>query len=141
MSLSSDEAPQPGQLLIGISHDEGRVVLSLSGELDLVTVPHLLAELSRAEVARAERLVIDLRSVQFMDSSGLHALLKARERCAQNGCRLLLRRGTAQVDRLFGLTGVLEMFSFEEDPRTNGAPWSARRPGGARRRDRALGRG
>ncbi len=87
---ASPQAPVPGQLVIEKTHEQGAVVLVLSGELDLASAPMLERELREAEAASPSRLVIDLGGLAFMDSTGLQALLRARERANTNGHQLAL---------------------------------------------------
>jgi anti-anti-sigma regulatory factor len=49
-----------------------------------------------------------------MDSTGLQALLRARERASSSSYELALRRGPHQVQRVFELTKTVDAFSFEE---------------------------
>ena len=78
--VTKPDSPMPGQLLIDTRSENDRVVLSLRGELDLTSVPQFDQELQAAEAANPGRLVIDLSGLDFMDSTGLRALLQARER-------------------------------------------------------------
>jgi anti-sigma B factor antagonist len=72
------------------------------GELDIETTPQLARTLSEP---RAQLIVLDLRELAFMDSSGVHAIVNASVRARQLGRRLVLLRGPPDVDRIFGLTG------------------------------------
>jgi anti-anti-sigma factor len=67
-----------------------RVVLS--GELDIASAPHFLDELVDAAAGSAV-VILDLRELTFMDSTGLQAILTAHARLAQADCRLALIRG------------------------------------------------
>jgi anti-anti-sigma factor len=75
----------------------------VTGELDLATAAILAQALSQAE-ARAQRVVLDLRELTFMDSAGVHAILDATLRATAAGRRLVLVRGPSHVDRVFDLT-------------------------------------
>lgn len=75
----------------------------VAGELDLRTVPQLERALHESQV-RARLVVLDLRELVFMDSSGVHAIVNASTRAQQLGVRLVLQRGAAHVDRMFALT-------------------------------------
>ncbi len=79
--------------------------IALSGELDMATVPTLEEHLVRAESDGAAAIMIDLRELTFMDSTGLHAFLGARNRADTTGRPLLLIGAQAPVRRLFKLTG------------------------------------
>ncbi len=107
------ESPMPGQLLIESRTEDDRLILTLRGELDLTSVPQFERELRDAEAANPARLVIDLSGLDFMDSTGLGALLQARER-AKDDHELSLRRGPRQVQRVLELTKTLEVFTFED---------------------------
>lgn len=105
----------PGQLVIESRSGDDAVVISLRGELDLTSVPQFERELRDAEATGPGRLVIDLSGLDFMDSTGLRALLQARERAkGEDGHQLALRRGPRQVQRVLELTKTLEVFTFED---------------------------
>ena len=92
------------------------------GELDIVTSPLLDEALERARAADATGIVVDLFKVSFIDSTGLHVLLKhAREE--EGRARLRLTRGSAQAQRIFELSGVKEYLPFISDgPSTQATP-------------------
>jgi anti-sigma B factor antagonist len=75
----------------------------VTGELDLATAPVLAQALSQAE-ERAQRVVLDLRELTFMDSSGVHVIVEASLRANASGRGLVLVRGPARVDHVFELT-------------------------------------
>jgi anti-anti-sigma factor len=108
------DAPVPGQLFVERRTEGDALVVALSGELDLASTPILERELREAEAAAPARLVIDLSGLGFMDSTGLQALLRARERGSENVHELLLRRGPHQVQRVFELTKTTSLFTFED---------------------------
>lgn len=111
---ASSQAPVPGQLVIEKTLEQDAVVLALSGELDLASAPMLERELREAEATGPRRLVIDLAGLAFMDSTGLQALLRARERANNNDHQLALRRAPHQVQRVFELTKTADAFTFED---------------------------
>jgi anti-sigma B factor antagonist len=108
------ETPIPGQLQIEASTRADTVLLSLRGELDLTSAPVFDRELRAAEATNPRRVVIDLSGLEFMDSTGLRALLLARERAQSDGHELALRRGPRQVQRVLELTKTAEAFEFED---------------------------
>jgi anti-anti-sigma factor len=76
------------------------VVVSLFGELDLATVDQLQDELDRLAVAgRMCELVIDLRELDFLDSTGLRLLLQLHSDCQGNGCSLGLVPGRRAIQK------------------------------------------
>jgi anti-sigma B factor antagonist len=76
----------------------------LAGELDVDTTP-LLEWALRAPDSQAQLIVLDMRDLAFMDSSGVHAIVNAGARVRQLGRRLVILRGPPEVDRVFALTG------------------------------------
>jgi anti-anti-sigma factor len=83
-------------------------LISVSGELDLASGPELESELDKVSAPQTTLLVVDLRELEFMDSTGLSIIVRAHQRLAETGCELGLVRGSTQVQRLLDLTGVAE---------------------------------
>ena len=104
----------PGELRIQTTRDPGVLTLALRGELDLASAPALKRELSDALASGAERVVVDLRELEYMDSSGLLVLLDAHQRLREDGhARLFLRSGQPNIQRFFELTSTDSVFQFE----------------------------
>jgi anti-anti-sigma factor len=78
--------------------------IHLCGELDVDTTP-LLEWALRAPDSQAQLIVLDMRDLAFMDSTGVHAIVNAGARVRQLGHRLVILRGPPEVDRVFALTG------------------------------------
>ncbi|KKZ75238.1 STAS domain-containing protein [Streptomyces showdoensis] len=83
-------------------------VVRVGGELDHDTVAPLRDAM--AERVGAGRIVVDCSALDFCDSSGLNALLKARLRATEAGRRLELAGLRPPVDRLFEITGAQAVF-------------------------------
>ncbi len=109
----SDLGVYPVHLQIGRSSAADRLVLALRGELDLASAPLLEQELRDAEAGDRRHVVIDLSALEFMDSTGIELLVRAQRSADRNGHHVSLRRGPAQVQRLFELTGLVGLFAFE----------------------------
>lgn len=80
-------------------------VVHSAGALDLTAAP-LLEHTLRQAMKRARLVVLDLRKLTRVDSSGIDAIVKASVNARQSGRRLVLVRGLSQVDRLLALTGA-----------------------------------
>lgn len=91
-------------------------MIVVSGELDLATSPALEQELKRAEESDAVLLILDLRGLQFIDSTGLSILIKAHQQAEASGRRFAVVRGPSQVQRLLGLTGLEERLELVDSP-------------------------
>lgn len=92
--------------------DHLRIVVS--GELDLFREADLRRALDDVLAdAAPERLVLDVRGVQFLDSSGLRALLMCRDRARSLGIPLALAVNPGPVTRLLDVAGVRNWFAYE----------------------------
>ena len=99
------------------THIIGRtIMLALSGELDLLSGPGLARVLERLPESEAELIVVDLRGLEFMDSTGLHLLVQAQQTAHESGRRFVLIRGSDHVQRLFDLTGVTDGLTIVDSP-------------------------
>ena len=99
----------PDYFTITVGFD-GNVVLFLRGELDMGSEA-LFGEALTAIIEAGERsVVVDLANLKFMDSSGLHALMRERSRLEAGGGYLFVRNQRGQVRRLFQVTGLSEEF-------------------------------
>lgn len=101
-------------LNIRIESDSQGACVRLAGELDLDSVPEVNRLVDALTEELHSRLLIDLAEVTFMDSTGLASILRAQRSAEANGHQFTLRRGSDQVQRLFGLTGMLDHFTFED---------------------------
>ncbi len=79
----------------------------IAGDVDLATAPRLQATLAEA-LGGAHVVVVDLREVTFMDSTGLHVLMETQSHATRTGNRLVFVRGRRSVHRLFEVTGIDE---------------------------------
>jgi anti-sigma B factor antagonist len=92
--------------------DDGRAVLfSLEGNLDIATSPSLRAALLESADHEKHEIIVDLSRLEFLDSTGLGALIGARKRAAEHGnsVRLVVQEG--QILRLLRITGLLDVFA------------------------------
>lgn len=86
--------------------DDGLCRIELSGELDLATAPDVSEELDSCSDAR--HVVVDTTRLQFVDSTGLGALVEGRRKL---GCRFELIPGRA-TDRVLELAGLKDFFGL-----------------------------
>jgi anti-sigma B factor antagonist len=95
---------------------ERTITLALSGELDLVSSPALERALEDQAQSEVELVVVDLRRLDFMDSTGLHTVLRIQQAAHDAGRQFALIRGPDQVQRLFDLTGLAETLPIVDSP-------------------------
>lgn len=91
-------------------------MISVSGELDLASSPALEEELDRVAASGTGLVIVDLRELEFMDSTGLSVLVKAHQRAEEQGKRFGLVNGSQQVQRLLTLTGVADRLTLVNAP-------------------------
>jgi anti-anti-sigma factor len=97
----------------------GRVaVITLHGELDMAAAAELEPELDCLLDDAFDVLALDLRGLDFLDSSGLRLILLARNRLLDEDRRLVLVRGPRAVQRVFEITRMTERLEFVDAPDT-----------------------
>jgi anti-sigma B factor antagonist len=108
----------PGDLF-GIQVDcrNGVARLALRGELDMATARKLEEHLMVVEQDGVGAVLIDLRDLTFVDSTGLHTFLKAKSRAAENGHRFALVGANGQLKRILEVTATQEEFDEQEGVR------------------------
>jgi anti-sigma B factor antagonist len=98
------------------SEENGAVRLELSGELDISSSGRAEAELRRAEEAKPELIVLDLRRLAFMDSTGLRLVVSADQRAREEGRRFAIVQGPDAIRRVFEITRLGERLDIVADP-------------------------
>ena len=96
---------QDGRLTIEVQAGPGVTTIVVKGELDLVTMPYLAAQLALATRDRPGRLVFDLSGTHFMDCGSARLIAGAGQRLPGGG-RLVIRRPGPGVRRVLELTGL-----------------------------------
>jgi len=94
------------------------VLVSVAGELDLVTAPHLQDQITDLLVKGRCRIVLDLAEVSFCDSTGLSVFVRAKNGCEEAGGAVRLaapRRGVLRILEVSGLVEVLQTFATVDE--------------------------
>ena len=95
----------------------GDALIALAGELDLSGAPALDEEIGRlAQSDDVRRVVLDLRGLSFLDSSGLRVVALAARRLMAAGRQLTLVRGSETVQRVFEITRMADRLDFVDAP-------------------------
>lgn len=89
----------------------GRVHLHVSGELDLVSAPHLDQAVRRHDEFRSATFVVHLTAVTFADSSAIDCLVRLHHHL---GDRLVLCAPSDRVRRVLEISGVVPLFRIED---------------------------
>jgi anti-sigma B factor antagonist len=112
--VAAEEVPQMNGLGIETElQDLGRVVVRLSGELDIASYLALDEALRTFQLDGRPNVTVDLSGLTFMDSTGLRVLLEAHLRTKISGGSLVIRRGPRTVQRVFEISGVIDRLTFE----------------------------
>jgi anti-sigma B factor antagonist len=92
------------------------VRVALTGELDMSSALVFDEELRRVEAEDLPRtVVLDLRRLKFLDSTGLRLILSAHARARRCGRNLRIVQGSAAVRRIFRLTGMDDRLDIVEE--------------------------
>ena len=84
------------------------------GELDMDTAPVLDAQMRELRDSGFRRLILDLRGLQFIDSSGLHLILRYDAEARRDGFALELLPGNRTVQLVFEVSGVAAQLTFAD---------------------------
>ena len=94
-------------------------IVAPTGELDLSGATILEAELDRlAADPELAGVVLDLRGLEFLDSSGLRLVVLADMQAREAGRRFSLIRGNETVHRVFEITRMSERLDFVDAAET-----------------------
>ena len=110
-----EQFPRPPELKTRVAMSGDHRTIYLAGELDIATAPELNA-LVGSIVLDASEIVIDLRQLEFIDSTGLACILECQDACRRCDTDFLLTPGTAQARRMFEITGLLDPLPFASTP-------------------------
>ena len=88
---------------------DGQIIVALRGVLDVADAVSVAAALT-AVAARQRDIIIDLAGLEFIDSSGVAALVRGRRQARYAGGELLLAAPQQQVLRVLTLTRLIDVF-------------------------------
>jgi anti-sigma B factor antagonist len=108
--MPEDFLPKPFRCEIERDPDVTRVVPH--GDLDMSTAGTLEERLMAVREGGARRVVVDLRRLDFMDSTGLTLMTRWNNESQRDGFEFALVAGDARIQRLFDLTGLTEYLTF-----------------------------
>ena len=89
-------------------------VLQVSGEVDVYTAPMLREQMRELAAKGAVHLIVDLSGVNFLDSTGLGALVGGLKRLREASGSLALVVGTARILRIFEITGLTKALAARD---------------------------
>ena len=92
--------PSPHRFRVETRQEDGVALLSLFGALDMFDIDHFETKLKGVEV-QTRRVILDLRGLTSLESSGLGVIVRAQLRSRVDGWRLAVVRGRPKVDAVF----------------------------------------
>ncbi|MBV8332586.1 MAG: STAS domain-containing protein [Candidatus Eremiobacteraeota bacterium] len=101
------------ELHIDLKTEDGGelLIFKLRGSLDLATSPTVRAALMEATEKGKRDLVVDLTQLEFLDSTGLGALIGAHRRSTEHGGTFRLIVSDGPIARLLNITGLIRVFA------------------------------
>jgi anti-anti-sigma factor len=84
-------------------------IIALDGDLEIANVAAIESELSQIEASDCSHIVLDLRRLSFLDSTGVHLLISAHERATASGKPLALVVDDGPVRRVLDVCGALSI--------------------------------
>ena len=94
---------------------EGSMILEVEGSVDIYSSPQLRGELKAGLDRKAERIVVDLVGVTFVDSSGLATLIEALQKVQSYSGKLYLCNLSTNVLGVFQLANLDHIFQIKEN--------------------------
>jgi anti-sigma B factor antagonist len=101
---------QPAPFGVEARPDRARVIVVVRGEVDVANVGEVQRVLDESWAEGWRDVVVDLRAVEFLDSTGLTLLLSADRAARRDGWEFSIVDGSPPVARLLELTGLSEHF-------------------------------
>src|SRR3712207_3829128 len=92
--------------------DDDRHVVAVRGEIDLFTAPELKQKLTDAIEAGHTRIVVDLTSTTFLDSTALGVLIGAVKRLRSRDGVLTIVNTDPNIAKTFEITGLDQIFTI-----------------------------
>ncbi len=93
-----------------------RTTVVLDGEVDMSTSDRVRSTANSALAQHPDVLVVDLRLVRFIDSTGLRTLVDVQREAERRHKRMVIVRGPHHVDRVFQITALDRVLNMVEDP-------------------------
>jgi anti-sigma B factor antagonist len=101
---------------ISVDRRDDRAIVQFAGELDLEGTPRAEAALHEVEEGSPPLLVVDLRPLEYIDSTGLSVLVRADRRARESGRAFAVVPNDRPVRRLLEMLGVGERLALLNDP-------------------------
>jgi anti-anti-sigma factor len=122
---SGPGSPHQAPFNIELKPDRERVIVCVSGEVDLSTADQLEGSVSGLLERGFPQVIVHLRGVTFLDSSGIHALLACHRLASDLKALMQVILGDQSSRRALEMTGVIDHLNVAStDGGTKAASWS-----------------
>jgi len=112
--MRADET-DPGSFNVRSEHDGQAVYLQVSGELDIATSPVLEKWLTTVQSNGNTKVVVDLEHLTFMDTSGIHAFLRAAERSRHSGRDFAITNAPRVARKILEITKTTHLLDMKTE--------------------------
>jgi anti-anti-sigma factor len=103
----------PGDLQMSVRSEGADLWVEAAGEVDISTSPRWEKVISDGVASKPNRIYVDMHGVSFIDSSGLAVLVRCHALADSQGCQLIVRAPSRQVDRVLALAGLSQHLTIE----------------------------
>jgi anti-sigma B factor antagonist len=116
MTTTNVPKEPPYEFRVDTSAQGATTTIEFVGEWDLAQRDATTAAIAQALAGRPACLVLDLTRLSFIDSTGVHGLMNARKRCAEQGAQLVILPGPPAVQHVFEVCGLIGLLPFSDQP-------------------------
>ena len=106
----------PDAWRVDVERSGATATVATRGELDMVVAPGLQRVIDDLLDDGVRRLVLDLRGLEFIDSSGIAIACRLHARARRDGIEAIMVRGAPPIQRVFHVAGVEDRFAFVDAP-------------------------
>ena len=115
----SEAPPPPEALSIDVSRPaDGVILVRLVGEVDILSVGELKRRTAQLDKSLPAHVVFDLSGLEFIDSSGINALVQSVRGVETQGGTAALAAPSAESKRVFDIIGLSQVVSIVQDARS-----------------------
>lgn len=92
-----------------------KLVITLSGRLDTITSPQLEEEISHISLDEIEIIILDIKELEYISSTGLRLILKIHKKMSAKGGVLKLINVNEMISEVFYMTGMSDFLDIEKE--------------------------
>ncbi len=102
-------------LKINVNEENSQAIMTLKGEIDIYTATQLKDELNDLVSEQKNEVIVDLKDVTYMDSTGLGTFVSALKHAEKAESTLRLIRANDRLYRLFEVTGLDDVIDVHSE--------------------------